>query len=389
MLEPAIVPNASTEATDHEANQNLTGNVTPEERSSTDMSESDSDHDINWELKPTGIISPSTEQKTKSELISEYEHSPHQSDTETYSLDDDTNDDDKVSVTSKTTTAEETKSNKFPTTKHGDSVYVTKNASNKEADNKQLHKEHSNTESDNENSTHSDDNQLHVESLKSRGRKRKRIHSSDNNSGDETTPSKPKKRVTASRKSPTTSQNNTSKGKTRKFKCPNCKQITISVQELNAHYRETHSPVKCGSCTKTFATPSGLHKHKYVHQEKLFKCKDCDKKYPFLSQLQSHELTHLDTSDFVCDHKGCGKTFKRKNEFDRHVVVHDKIEHACEHPDCDYVNYDIRNLVAHRKIHNPEVKSYKCEYCGKLFLHFTQRSRHYDGECTEMPSSKK
>ena len=150
-----------------------------------------------------------------------------------------------------------------------------------------------------------------------------------------------------------------------------------------------HPPVKCGSCTKTFATPSGLHKHKYVHQDKLFKCRDCDKSYPFLSQLQSHELTHLDTSEFVCDHKGCGKTFKHKNEYDRHVIVHDKIEHVCEHPDCDYVNYDIRNLVAHKKIHNPEVKPYKCEYCGKSFLHYTQRSRHYDGECTKISSSKK
>ena len=147
--------------------------------------------------------------------------------------------------------------------------------------------------------------------------------------------------------------------------------------------------MKCGSCTKTFAIPSGLHKHKYVHQEKRFKCKDCDKTYPFLSQLESHEITHLNTTDFVCDHKGCGKTFKRKNEYDRHVVVHDKIEHVCDHPGCDYVNYDIRNLVAHRKSHNPDVKPYSCKYCGKSFLHYTQRSRHYDGECTNMPLSKK
>ena len=97
---------------------------------------------------------------------------------------------------------------------------------------------------------------------------------------------------------------------------------------------------------------------------------------------------HLDTSKFVCDYKDCDKTFKRKNEYEKHVVVHNKIEHKCEHPGCDYFNYDIRNLVAHKKIHNPEVKPYSCEYCGKSFLHYTQRSRHYDGECTEMSSSK-
>ena len=84
-------PVLSTNAlTDHEAS---TDNAIPTERSSTDMSETDSDHDINWELKLTGRESPTTERKIKKELIEEYEHehSPHQSDTETYSPDNDTN----------------------------------------------------------------------------------------------------------------------------------------------------------------------------------------------------------------------------------------------------------------------------------------------------------
>ena len=383
-------PVLSTKAlTDHESS---TDNAIPTEKSSTDMSETDSDHDINWELQLTGRESPTTERKIKKELIEEYEHqhSPHQSDTEMYSPDNDTNDDDKVSVTSAITSADMTKGDKIVIADNANDADVTRTASDTEADSK----EHSNTERDNENVTHSDDNQLHVESLKSRGRKRKRIHSSDddNSNEDNTSPkseSQPKRSLKSARKRSTTSQNEPSTSKSRKFKCPKCKQVTYSVQELNAHYRETHSPVKCGSCTKTFATPSGLHKHKYVHQERRFKCKDCDKTYPFLSQLESHEITHLNTTDFVCDHKGCGKTFKCKNEYDRHVIVHDKIEHVCDHPGCDYVNYDIRNLVAHRKSHNPDVKPYSCKYCGKSFLHYTQRSRHYDGECTKMPLSKK
>ena len=368
---------------DHDEVKTSTDNVTPCERSSTDASETDSDHDPNWELKP--IVSPKTERKTGTNWTNEkdQDYSPLQSDTETYSQD--TNDDDKLSEKSKT-------SDKTSIIGSDKEMDVTSNSSDNEANIKQVHKEHSGTETDNGNTTHSDSNQLQVQSLKSKGRKRKRIHSSDDNSNAETESSnrQKKRKVNTDHKtaSTTTSQNDISVTKRRKFKCPKCSEIKYSVHELNAHYRERHSPVKCGSCTKTFATPSGLHKHKYVHQVKLFKCGDCDKSYHFLSQLQSHELTHLDTSKFVCDHKNCGKTFKRKNEYERHVVVHNNIKHKCEHPGCNYFNYDIRNLVAHKKIHNPGVKPYNCEHCGKSFLHYTQRTRHYNGECTEMSTSK-
>ena len=97
ILEPFPSLNVST---DHEADKTSTDNVTPCERSSTNVSETDSDHDPNWELKP--IISPKTERKIKTDLINEndHEHSPLQSDTETYSQY--TNDDDKLSENSKT-----------------------------------------------------------------------------------------------------------------------------------------------------------------------------------------------------------------------------------------------------------------------------------------------
>ena len=384
--DPQIIPGPAL-ATNDPIEHQSTDKAIPVERSSTDMSETDSDHDINWKLQLTGKDSPTTERQIKQELIEKQEYD---SDTETYSPENDTNDEDRVSVTSATTSADTGKGDQIAIADSDEKCAdVTRTASDTDSDSK----DPSNTGRDNVNTNHSDDNQLHVESLKSKGRKRKRIHSSDDDdsNGDKISPkpvSKTKRRLKSARKRGTTSQNTTSTTKGRKFKCPKCKQVNYSVQELNAHYRESHSPVKCGSCTKTFATPSGLHKHKYVHQEKRFKCKDCDKTYPFLSQLESHEITHLNVTDFVCDHKGCGKTFKRKNEYDRHVVVHDKIEHSCDHPGCDYVNYDIRNLVAHRKSHNPDVKPYSCKYCGKCFLHYTQRSRHYDGECTEMPSSK-
>ena len=127
---------------------------------------------------------------------SEHQHSPHQSDTETYSPDDD-----EVSITSTVTSADTGKGDKIVKADNVNYADVTRTASDTNADKK----DHSNTIRDNENATYSDDNQLHVESLKSRGKKRKRINSSDddNSNMDKTSPkseSKPKRSLKSVRK---------------------------------------------------------------------------------------------------------------------------------------------------------------------------------------------
>ena len=180
----------------------------------------------------------------------------------------------------------------------------------------------------------------------------------------------------------TTSSNRTSKYK-RKFTCIQCKVVKYSLQELNHHFRSTHQPLTCQDCNKSFATPSGLHKHSYVHQATPFKCDKCEKSYPFQSQLSSHLLTHTNVLEYHCNHDGCGKDFKRKNEYEKHSEVHKGIVHKCHHANCDYQNFDVRNLMAHLKVHTPEVKTYTCKHCKETFLHYNQRTRHIeDNKCS-------
>ena len=167
----------------------------------------------------------------------------------------------------------------------------------------------------------------------------------------------------------------------RKFKCSSCTVVKLSLQELNHHFRSSHRPVSCNICRKSFSTPCGLHKHMYIHKDKPFQCNECDKSYPFQSQLVSHQITHTNKLEFCCNHTGCGKEFKRKNEYEKHAATHDGIYHKCDHDGCDYKNLDVRNLVAHKKTHAPDVKNYHCVYCGEGFLHYSQRSRHYDRSC--------
>ena len=177
--------------------------------------------------------------------------------------------------------------------------------------------------------------------------------------------------------------------KRRKFKCPQCTTVEYSIHDLNEHFRQEHDPVRCPTCGKPFNTPSGLHKHSYIHQNRPYKCDKCNKAFPFYSQLKSHQVSHLDQTEYTCSVANCGKHFKRKNEYDRHMAVHDEVEHCCNHPGCDYKNYDERNLVAHQKIHTPHYKRYVCLYCSKGFLHYTQRTRHYANECTKIPKTER
>ena len=211
-------------------------------------------------------------------------------------------------------------------------------------------------------------------------------NSSDNS--DESSPMASTSTGTSSRKRKSSrSKRSTSKTKTgsRKFKCPKCGQTEFSVQALNNHYRGTHGKLTYKKCKKQFNTPSSLKKHEYIHLDKPFKCRHCDKCYPFKSQLSSHEITHTNQQDYKCNITRCNKTFKRKNEYDMHMRVHDGIEHKCDHPGCTYSNYDECNLIAHQKVHKPEIKRYTCTYCGENFLHYTQRSRHIQRECTKAP----
>ena len=177
--------------------------------------------------------------------------------------------------------------------------------------------------------------------------------------------------------------------KKRKFKCPQCKVVEYSLQHLNKSFRKDHDPVRCPTCGKPFNTPSGLHKHSYIHQNKPYKCDKCTRAFPFYSHLKSHQISHIDQMEYTCSAENCGKQFKCKNKYERHLAVHDEVEHHCNHPGCDYKIFDERNLVAHQKIHTPHYKRYVCLYCSKGFLHYTQWTLHYANECTKIPRAEK
>ncbi len=149
-----------------------------------------------------------------------------------------------------------------------------------------------------------------------------------------------------------------------------------------------NKPTKCGeaprfaceSCGKSYATFSGLSKHKQFHcsstVKKEFSCKHCDKTYVSLGALKMHIRTHT----LPCKCPLCGKAFSRPWLLQGHIRTHTgEKPFQCAH--CGRAFADRSNLRAHLQTHS-EVKKYSCKSCAKTFSRMSLLLKHEDGGCS-------
>ena len=161
--------------------------------------------------------------------------------------------------------------------------------------------------------------------------------------------------------------------RTRKFRCGKCDQSFESQRDVNNHFKNTHPPVKCDFCDRSFACPASMLKHRYSHYETMMECDICGKGFQFQSQLSEHRRIHQAIGDWVCFKPGCGKRFKRESELDAHLYNHRTTKLKCDQ--CTYENPDPRNMRAHKRKHSDK-KSFICKECGAAFTWVQQRRRH-------------
>ena len=161
--------------------------------------------------------------------------------------------------------------------------------------------------------------------------------------------------------------------RTRKFRCGKCDRSFESQREVNNHFKDTHPPVKCDFCDRSFACPASMLKHRYSHYETMIECDTCGKGFQFRSQLTEHRRIHQVIGDWVCFKPGCGKRFKRESELDAHLYNHRTTKLKCDQ--CTYENVDPRNIRAHKWKHSDK-KSFICKECGAAFTWVQQRRRH-------------
>ena len=118
------------------------------------------------------------------------------------------------------------------------------------------------------------------------------------------------------------------------FVCNDCGKCFTNDAKLGLHHYAVHSE-KPFECTQCGEKGSGVqkfknHMRKHATQNKVNKCDMCQFETPHPGNLKRHMKLHTNVtvkakkskSAKKCD--PCGKTFDKKDHFDRHVKVHSK-----------------------------------------------------------------
>ncbi|XP_034561993.1 general transcription factor IIIA, b [Notolabrus celidotus] len=182
-----------------------------------------------------------------------------------------------------------------------------------------------------------------------------------------------------------------------------CKAKFSKSWKLEAHLCKHTGlkPFSCESCDKSFCTRYQLTRHELNHSgEKQHKCLDdgCSEAFITNNSMKNHMARvhrHQESSirnNALCDHKGCGKDFNKRNQLKAHkgdhqqilpfrcsfngcareFPTHGKLKHhegvhagyPCEDAACSFHGKTWTEYLKHRNEHKVKVQ---CAECKKLF----------------------
>ena len=157
--------------------------------------------------------------------------------------------------------------------------------------------------------------------------------------------------------------------------CPKNFEMQVSFVE---HMKTEHpgSKLKCTLCIKLFVSPNGLFKHERSHEYLKYFCDYCSYMCQFPYQIKAHENTHTKTEWFGCN--TCDKKFSSKAASRAHRKTHNLLIQCDLCPETNEKRYtSIQACNLHKcGMHGPGWTA----KCGKHFKWKSKFSKHITKE---------
>ncbi|XP_037939466.1 transcription factor grauzone-like isoform X1 [Teleopsis dalmanni] len=164
-----------------------------------------------------------------------------------------------------------------------------------------------------------------------------------------------------------------------KFKCTICNKLTSSKsyleKHINSHSLRERPKRSCSICNKEYRGSKCYRSHNLEEKDIMeINCDLCNKCFMTPQRLRRHiDSIHNNICPYVCDI--CGKKYKFKPSFDRHVLEHQGIVEPPQQ--CDICNEWLKNkhsLRLHRFTHM-DINT-DCKICGRTCPSRTALLRH-------------
>lgn len=125
------------------------------------------------------------------------------------------------------------------------------------------------------------------------------------------------------------------------------------------------------NCGKTFKEKGSVDIHIKIHiGKKEFSCQYpfCSKSFTTKGNLNSHMMTHTGHSKFRCEFKDCKKIYSHRYRLNIHMRTHSNIKpFKCEYEGCGKMFNEKGNMLFHFKLHKSE-NTYKCYFPKCRFI---------------------
>ena len=132
----------------------------------------------------------------------------------------------------------------------------------------------------------------------------------------------------------------------------------------------------CTTCGKTFTRKYNLQRHVLLHKPKFEDCPICQKLFWNKNMMMHHAKRVHDESTRNCLYKNCQKTFKSATGLKDHVIkIHEKkkLKFKCTECEKSFTHQHLleRHIVSHSGICN-----YECKMCSKKFKYRHNLKEH-------------